>query len=64
MNFKAVKVYLVKSFREQDSGSLNAIFLFNTQAVLNKYFPTTGSTAAGKAAIKKLNDKLGKEMEK
>ena len=55
---------LVKSLRGQDSSSLGLIYMFESEAVRNKYFNTDGTpTEAFKAGGAKLGD-LDKEFEK
>ena len=63
--FPGVKGFILKSVRGQDSSSIGVIYIFNSEADRNKYWNNDGTmTAAGQAAFNKVNDKLGKEMEK
>jgi hypothetical protein len=63
--FPGVKAYLLKSVRGEDSSGMGVIYIFNSEADRNKYWTTTGATtAAGEAAVKAVNDKLGKDIEK
>ena len=62
--FPGIKMYLVRSLRGQDSSSLGVIYMFNNEAVRNKYFNNDGTmTELGKAAGAKLNG-IGKELDK
>jgi hypothetical protein len=63
--FPGVKAYLLKSVRGQDSSSMGIVTIFNSEADRNKYWTTSGTlTAAGEAAVKKMNDAIGKDAEK
>jgi hypothetical protein len=59
--FPDVKVYLLTSVRGQDSSGMGVVYVFDSEAVRNKYFNNDGSmSAAGVAA----NDKLGELRKK
>jgi hypothetical protein len=62
--FPGMKTYLIKSLRGQDSSSLGAIYMFNSEADRNKYFNNNGTTTElFNAANAKLSD-IQKEMDK
>ncbi len=58
--FPGMKTYLIKSLRGQDSTSMGAIYMFNSEADRNKYFNNDGTTTE---LFTTANAKLG-EIEK
>jgi hypothetical protein len=62
--FPGMKTYLIKSLRGQDSTSMGAIYIFDSEADRNKYFNNDGTaTELFNTANAKL-DAISKEMDK
>ena len=62
--FTGGKMYIVKSVKGQDSSNIGAVFFYNSDADMAKYFNNDGSlTDAGKTAYAKM-DVVLKELEK
>lgn len=62
--FTGSKMYIIKSMKGQDSSNIGAIYFFNSNADMQKYFNDDDSmTDSGKAAYAKMGVVL-KEMEK
>ncbi len=62
--FPGMKTYLIKSLRGEDSTSMGAMYMFNSEADRNKYFNNDGTTTKlFKTASAKVSG-IDKEMDK